>query len=51
MALPFDAPPTGPMGPASGPSSNPGLEADALSKVRESINMLQMAMPNLPIFG
>lgn len=49
MALPFDAAPTGPMGPASTPSSNPGLEADALSKVRESVSMLQMALPNLPI--
>ena len=49
MATPFDALPTGPMGPASAPSSNPGLEADALSGIREAVNMLQMKLPQLPI--
>lgn len=48
MALPFESP-QGPMGPASAPTGDPGLEADALSKVREAVNILQMALPQLQI--
>jgi|DEB19_MinimDraft_2_1074335.scaffolds.fasta_scaffold161822_2 hypothetical protein len=38
----------GPADPASPPSGNPGMAADAMSKVREAIRLLEMALPNLP---
>lgn len=42
-------PPVGNTGPASPPTGNPGLTADALTKVREAVNILQMALPQLPV--
>lgn len=42
------APPTGPAGPASPPTGNPGLAAQALTQVREAIRLLEMALPNIP---
>ena len=41
-------PPMGSSGPASPPTANPGLMADASSKVREAIKLLEMALPSLP---
>lgn len=38
----------GPADPASPPSGNPGMAADALSKVREAVHLLELALPNLP---
>lgn len=38
----------GPADPASPPTGNPGLVADAMSKVREAIRLLEMSLPNLP---
>lgn len=32
----------------SPPTGNPGLAADAMSKVREAVHMLELALPNLP---
>lgn len=37
-----------PGGPASAPTDNPGLAADAMSKVHECIKLLEMALPSLP---
>lgn len=34
---------------ASPPSGNPGLAADALTKVREAARLLEMALPNLQL--
>ncbi len=39
----------GPADPASAPTPNAGLQADALSKVREAVNLLQMALPMLDV--
>jgi len=47
---PMQGPPQGFSGPASAPSGNPGLEADALAKVRGAASILEQALPNLP-FG
>ena len=47
-ALPLMKPPMGSSGPASPPTANPGLMADASSKVREAIKLLEMALPSLP---
>lgn len=41
-------PPTGPIGPASVHSGNPGLAAKALAQVGEAIRILEMALPNIP---
>jgi len=41
----------GPTGPASPPTANPGLEADAVSKAREAVKLLEMALPKLPTGG
>lgn len=41
-------PPMGSTGPASPPTANPGLQADASSKIREAVHLLEMALPNLP---
>ena len=30
------------------PTGNPGLAADAMSKVREVVHLLELALPNLP---
>ena len=38
----------GSSGPASPPTANPGLQADASSKVREAVHLLEMALPMLP---
>lgn len=38
----------GPADPASPPTANPGLVADSMSKVREAIRMLELALPGLP---
>lgn len=45
----FMAPPIGPTGPASVPTQNPGMMADALSQVREAVHILEMALPHLPV--
>lgn len=37
----------GPTSPAGSPSDNLGAQADAVSKIRESINMLELALPGL----
>lgn len=42
------APPQGPTGPASPPTGNPGLAANALSQVREAVRLLETALPNIP---
>lgn len=42
-------PPPGPADPASAPTENAGLQADALSKVREAVNLLQTALPSLQV--
>lgn len=42
-------PPVGNTGPASPPTGNPGLMADALTKVREAVRLLEMALPNFPV--
>ena len=47
---PMQAPPQGSSGPAASPSGNPGMEADALAKVRGAAQILEQALPNLP-FG
>lgn len=39
--------PQGNSGPASPPSGNPGMAAAALAKVREALNLLAMALPDL----
>jgi len=41
--------PQGPAMMASPPSPNPGLAADALTKVREAARLLEMALPNLQL--
>jgi hypothetical protein len=41
-------PPTGPIGPASVHSSNPGLAAKSLAQVGEAIRILELALPNVP---
>lgn len=46
---PMMAPPMGPAGPGGVPSDNPGLMADAMTKVREAVNLLQMSVPSLPV--
>lgn len=35
-------------GPASPPTANPGVAADAFSKMREAIKLIEMALPGLP---
>jgi len=35
-------------GPASPPTGNAGLAADAMSKMREAIKLIEMALPQLP---
>jgi hypothetical protein len=40
-------PTPGPASPAGEPSGNPGAMADSMSKVREAVNMLEMALPGL----
>lgn len=47
--LPLMMPPMGSAGPASPPTANPGAMADAMSKVREAINLLELALPSLEI--
>lgn len=42
---PLLTPPLGSAGPAAPPTANLGLEADADSKVREAIHLLEMALP------
>lgn len=44
-------PALGSTGPASAPTANAGLEADAMSKVREAVHLLEMALPKLPTGG
>lgn len=43
-----DVPP-GPQGPGGAPSDNPGVVADAMSKVRTAVDMLQQSLPGIPI--
>lgn len=40
--------PMGSTGPASPPTDNAGSGADGMSKVREAIKLLEMALPSLP---
>lgn len=42
-------PPMGPADPASAPTPDSGLAADSLSKVRTAVQMLEVALPGLPI--
>ncbi|MDE2103311.1 MAG: hypothetical protein KGL39_39085 [Patescibacteria group bacterium] len=45
----FLTPPNvGSTGPASIPTANPGMMADAVSKVREAVRILEMCLPQLP---
>lgn len=46
LAPPF-MPKPGPAGPASPPTGNPGLMAAASAQVREGLNILEKALPNL----
>lgn len=43
------APAAGPTGSMSPPSPNPGLMADSLSKIGTAVQMLQTALPGLPV--
>ena len=47
--LPMMMPPMGSTGPASPPTASPGAMADSMSKVREAINLLELALPGLQI--
>lgn len=47
--VPSMRPPVGSAGPASPPTGNLGLTADALTKVREAVRLLEMALPQLPM--
>lgn len=42
-------PPAGPADPSSMPTPDAGLAADSLSKVREAVHLLEMALPGLPL--
>lgn len=42
-------PPMGPADPASSPTQDAGLAADSLSKVRTAVQMLETALPGLPM--
>lgn len=48
LAPPLMQPPMGHSGPASPPTGNPGLAADAMSKMREAIKLIELALPGLP---
>lgn len=43
------APTSGPTGAMTAPSPNPGLMADSLSKIGTAVQMLQTALPGLPV--
>ncbi len=43
------APTSGPMGSMSPPTPNPGLMADSFSKIGTAVQMLQNALPGLPV--
>lgn len=43
------APASGPMGAMAPPSPNPGLMADSISKIGTAVQMLQNALPGLPV--
>ena len=45
---PLMQPPMGSAGPASPPTGNPGMAADSMSKMREAIKLIEMALPGLP---
>ena len=47
--FPMQPQPQGGTGPASPPTGNPGIAADALSKVREAVKMLELALQALPL--
>lgn len=47
--LGLPVPPMGPADPASAPTPDAGLAADSLSKVREAVNLLELALPGLPL--
>lgn len=51
LSAPMQAQPQGFSGPASPPSGNPGMEADALTKVRGAAQILEQALPHLPFGG
>jgi hypothetical protein len=42
-------PPMGPADPSSAPTPDAGLAADAMSKVREAVNLLELALPGIPL--
>lgn len=46
-ATPLMQPPMGHSGPASPPTANPGLAADSMSKMREAIKLIEMALPGM----
>lgn len=41
--------PAGPASPGGTPTGDPGLAADAMTKVREAINLLEVALPGIPV--
>ena len=49
LPSPMMAPPPGPADPASAPTQDAGLQAQALSQVREAVNLLQQALPALQV--
>jgi len=52
MALPpqlMAQPAIGSAGPAGPRTGNPGSSADAMTKVREAVHLLETALPNLPV--
>jgi len=47
--LPMTNPAIGSAGPAGPRTANPGMAADAMTKVREAVHLLEMALPGLPV--
>lgn len=41
--------PQGPASPGGSPSGNPGAAADSMSKVGQAIQILELALPGLPV--
>lgn len=46
---PLGGVPLGPTGPAAPPSPNLGQQADALSKVQQAVQLLQLQLPSFPV--
>lgn len=49
LAPPMTPQPTGYSGPSAPPSQNPGLQAQAMTMVREAVQLLQKALVGLPM--